>query len=1044
MNDEFEDEGIHDDDFFDAAEFEPTVAPANQDAGRGAFNVPGYQILEVLGEGGMGRVYKANHIKLQRMVAIKLMFDAMTEEASFVERFIREARAMAAMDHPNIIRVYDYGELNGSCYIIMEYVDGTDLRSLIKSGSLTSPQAFSIISQICDALQFAHEQGIVHRDIKPGNIMLDRAGRVKVADFGLAKLVGTDFAEDEGLTMTYQVMGTPMYMAPEQRTDTASVDQRADIYSLGVMFYEMLTGSVPLGRFEPPSKKVQVDERLDHIVLKAMEQEPSRRYQHISEMRTDLITTQESPQPVARSPQTTVTVKKRRSGWYGFMWVVALIWAAGLAGAGWWYFNEHLRDPKPPPGAHGSEPESGGKDPLPGEKPPPLIGPKPQEVPLAKTNTVETVKTNRVARLPDPPTPPVETNEVAVVHEPPPPPPGMPWSEVEPVKNRAENEARKLVGIDHGQGFGKHMNELTARLKKAQQHVSAKENEEAHARYTEVTALARSILELEKRRQEAVQARRGADQAQKTQAEVERILPDTWKRVTGLRLEADRHFASGAFSESVDAYLEVTTALSLSKEKVNQVKAWEKNLAELEARMAKLDMPSVKRYAPEDLKQLEQLRKTGRAKRKDPAAGIADIEKALALLVQVETRVQAAVTRDRVKAQQLNELKRAFAAVDQQVEKIGAAELDRYGNRDWRAFKALLGAARDKSDQPAEALALLKKAAPLLPKAEAAMKRARWESAMKAGWVRAEKAVEQGDYQAAFAAMESLRRQAGGDAAWRGRIEALAGRIQQDSKLEDFTVSFINGSRMDMTAIPAGSFMMGSPETEAGRAKDETRHQVHITRPFWMSKFEINRGFARTLTGKSNGGISYGDQHPAHGITWFAAVRFCNALNAKGFRTVPEGYLFRLPTEAEWEYACRAGTTEATAFGDVLTSNEASFGGGRLRSRFKKCGSYPANAWGLHDMHGSAWEWCIDQAEGHSKKPVRTMHDDELVLTGTYKDGLRDPWSREGPLRILRGGSLSSQSPSLRSANRVAEIPGFETPTIGLRVVFGPKLEGME
>jgi len=150
------------------------------------------------------------------------------------------------------------------------------------------------VPQICEALQFAHDEGIVHRDIKPENILLDKRGRLKIADFGLARLLnrGTGSlpvgSPHYTLTGPWQVMGTPNYMAPEQMDDPLKVDHRADIYSLGVVFYEMLTGELPRGRFAPPSQKVQVDVRLDEVVLRALEQEPERRYQQASEVKTDV------------------------------------------------------------------------------------------------------------------------------------------------------------------------------------------------------------------------------------------------------------------------------------------------------------------------------------------------------------------------------------------------------------------------------------------------------------------------------------------------------------------------------------------------------------------------------------------------------------------------------------------------------------------------------------------------------------------------------------------------------------------------------------
>ena len=183
--------------------------------------------------------------------------------------------------------MFDVGQAAGLCYFVMEYVDGVNLRQLIEAGALHPEQALAIVPQICEALQFAHNGAIVHRDIKPENILIDKLGRVKIADFGLAKMLGKAPLDDR-LTGTRQVMGTPHYMAPEQMRASAGVDHRADIYSLGVVFYEMLTGELPIGRFEPPSRHVRVDVRLDEVVLRALESEPDRRYQNADEVKTDI------------------------------------------------------------------------------------------------------------------------------------------------------------------------------------------------------------------------------------------------------------------------------------------------------------------------------------------------------------------------------------------------------------------------------------------------------------------------------------------------------------------------------------------------------------------------------------------------------------------------------------------------------------------------------------------------------------------------------------------------------------------------------------
>jgi serine/threonine protein kinase len=252
---------------------------------------PQLEILEHLGQGGMGVVYKARQRHLNRLVAVKILPPSVGDEPAFAERFTREAQALAQLNHPNIVQVYDFGRTEEFFYFVMEYVDGVNLRVLIRDGQLAPEQALDIVPQICDALQFAHDEGIVHRDIKPENILVDKRGRVKIADFGLAKLLGRA-PEELSLTGTGQLMGTLGYMAPEQLQEAHAVDHRADIYSLGVVFYEMLTGKLPIGRFDPPSKRVHVDVRLDEIVLRSLESEPGRRYQHASEIKeqVDMIT----------------------------------------------------------------------------------------------------------------------------------------------------------------------------------------------------------------------------------------------------------------------------------------------------------------------------------------------------------------------------------------------------------------------------------------------------------------------------------------------------------------------------------------------------------------------------------------------------------------------------------------------------------------------------------------------------------------------------------------------------------------------------------
>ena len=304
------------------------VPPAPEELAK---HFPQLEILELLGKGGMGAVYKARQPGLDRLVAVKILPPEVGSDPAFAERFTREARALAKLSHQNIVAVFDFGQTpsrsarvsgpaetddrrsptsgetsgreGGSVgdrpqqaedlpqqplyYFIMEYVDGANLRHVIETGAIEPEEALAIVPQICEALHFAHDAGIVHRDIKPENILVDKQGRVKIADFGLAKLLSKASAEVT-LTGSHQAMGTLHYMAPEQMQGAGSVDHRADIYSLGVVFYEMLTGQLPIGKFEPPSMKVQVDVRLDEVVLRSLESEPDRRYQQVTEMKSDV------------------------------------------------------------------------------------------------------------------------------------------------------------------------------------------------------------------------------------------------------------------------------------------------------------------------------------------------------------------------------------------------------------------------------------------------------------------------------------------------------------------------------------------------------------------------------------------------------------------------------------------------------------------------------------------------------------------------------------------------------------------------------------
>ncbi|GEM_PF-6302634 len=270
---------------------EPQSGWTPPDAQKLAEYFPELDNIDLIGRGGMGAVYRVRQTALDRVVALKILPPQLAADPGFAQRFAREAQAMARLNHPHIVTLYESGQRQELFFFIMEYIDGANLRHVIDSGGVSPREAMAIIPQICEALQFAHDNGIVHRDIKPENILLDHQGRVKIADFGLARITGGDVPQHA----TAMVMGTPYYMAPEQVNSPQAVDHRADIYSLGVVFYQLLTGELPIGKFDPPSRKVVIDLRLDEVVLRTLEKEPARRYQHASDVKTRVETIAASP-----------------------------------------------------------------------------------------------------------------------------------------------------------------------------------------------------------------------------------------------------------------------------------------------------------------------------------------------------------------------------------------------------------------------------------------------------------------------------------------------------------------------------------------------------------------------------------------------------------------------------------------------------------------------------------------------------------------------------------------------------------------------------
>ena len=943
-------------------------------------------LYQKLGQGGMGAVYKGRHLRLNVDVAVKVMAPpagvSPTQADNFIKRFIREAQMSASIRHQNLIRVSDVDTQAGVYFLVMDYVDGESAGERLKrKGRLSEQEAVEICLGAAEGLARAHERGVVHRDVKVDNILIDKRGDVVVADLGLAKAFEageSDSALSMGLSMSQQAMGTPLYMSPEQTKSAKDVGPQADVWSLGVTLYQLVTNTLPFEdsdlaelimkiRKEPlPDIKAAcpggLSDDLCAIVTKALSKEPAGRYADCREMakalRGHLASLGASEEGTLADAQAGTTKLSLVSVTPPAAETMTLIAQAALVDM---------------PGSSDVRPEGRAavRDSARQAAPAPVA--------QAESATPVTVPPDTAARG-------GKGGLLALVllvllagGG------GAAWYFLAGPGSRRDEPA-SVTGTAGASGG------LSAEERGAQEEAERKKRE-AEARVAGILKTARSFRDaglLEKARDKASEVL----EIVPDHGEARKFLADVGAEIAAKQSAAER---AAEHRKWTDEGLRLRLAGKLH----GAATAYERAQASAPAGNTEAAEAAAE-CTVEDYK----------AQAMDAEAK-GDYERA------VELYAQAVAKRD------TPDLRGTLADAKRKLDKKRAGEARRAEAARWRSraeeaerrgdMKAALGyyqeAAKHGADVSSKVSSLGREIA---RREEAARRQAAYDDAMS----RARPYAGRGQWKEAGAAYEEALRQKPGDSQ---ATRLLAEAKKRLGPAKTMTLN-LGGVTMELVLIPAGEFMMGSPASEAKRQKDETQHRVRITKPFYMGKYEVTQAQHQAVMG-ANPSKFKGASNPVEMVSWNNATEFCRKLSQR------TGQQVRLPTEAEWEYACRAGTTTPFHYGNSLSSTQANFNGrypyggaakGDYRGKTMPVGSFQPNAWSLYDMHGNVWEWCADWYEN-------------------YGGAATDPTGpANGGYRVLRGGGWNNNGYSCRSASRYWNDPSNRNLNYGFRVVVPP------
>jgi len=919
----------------------PTMRPNGKSIG----TVDRYELLEKLGQGGFGAVYGARDTEAGVLVALKLLPNEISCDEEEMAEIRKNFALVSRLHHPNVVSLLymhrvtfiDHkaqsmlGIRENDYLVVMEYAPGATLFALLRTLPLRKmewSQALKICSSIAEALDYAHSQKVLHRDIKPKNIMVSREGNIKVLDFGLAAEIRSSMSR-KSKEPENKKSGTPLYMAPEQWAGRKQ-DGRADQYALAVIFYELIGGVVPFkssfdsGNFEIMRGAVlknvveplqELTKKQNKVLKRALSKEPKERFNSCK----DFVEALRGKK--ASKPQKIRTPKKSSMNWGKVAQVVLLVVVLGLAGGVgvWWKIQRDIN--------------------------------------LEKQNQIESQILEERAR--------VLKVDATIAYE--------------------------KVGVDitnRGQGFEEKFQAVNKDLRVAKDAYVNESWEQSIAMFEMVKSACVMMHVLDALRQDAQMQQERADVARRNAEAVkpDKLVSTNWKKGLALFHKAEKAFNEGAFEKASKDWSKAVDEFVFS-EKYGQV-ITAKTAYENALRNGEYKKEDFLKYVPSEWAAVEAAVLSATKEKNNPEQEKLQYEIALAKYLAAENALKTCLfPRLKLKCTPSDVVvvlksNRTGLALDVSAEEWSLEKDQSYTltiskktfrtfsetvTVDWRGLK--------------EKNVLLKQI--MLPNDLEMVP------------------------DATYASLNGLELGS-------GKAQALQKKAVEKSALSLLEVETTKtGIRFSL--IPPGIFIMGSNFlNERKRDRDENQYKIRIKEAFYCGKYEVTQAQWNRVMSKNPSRFN-GEQNPVERVSWDDCQRFVKKLCK--IEGVPQG-TYRLLTEAEWEYACRAGTT-----GEYAGKLDAmAWYGTNSRSRTHPVGINQPNAWGLYDMHGNVWEWCIDKYKEQYKTDSKKLS--------------------ASAFRIRRGGSWRDTSRSCRSAERGGSMPNSRYSNIGFRLFRKiPKLQ---